>query len=83
MTQDRRSESGKLGTPGRRNQFWIAVIAVGASCVWLLYFGITALTADGPARGASIAMVVLGLFYLAACGVYIRKVVLAPPTHDR
>lgn len=79
MEPERRSESGKLGNPGRRNQFWIAVIAVGASCAWLLYFGITALTADGPARGASIAMVVLGLCYLAACGVYIRKVVLAPP----
>lgn len=80
MEPERRSESGRLGSPGRRNQFWIAVVAVGASCAWLLFFGITALTADGPARGASIAMVALGLFYLAACAVYIRKVVAAPPT---
>lgn len=80
MQQRDDGESGKLGNPGRRNQFWIAVIAVVASCVWLLYFGITALTADGPARGASVAMVVLGLCYLAACAVYVRKVVLAPPT---
>lgn len=79
MEQQRPNQSGRLGSPGRRNQFWIAVIAVGASCAWLLYFGITAITADGPARGASIAMVVLGLFYLAACGLYVRKVVLAPP----
>lgn len=79
MTQQRSNQSGKLGTPGRRNRFWIAVIAIGASLIWLLFFGFTAATADGPARGASIAMVVLGLCYLAACAVYVHKVVLAPP----